>query len=85
MAKIFQIFQEFLRGLAGISLINLQYFGHNCGIRNARKSIKPSKDSYYHPLSNKNSNKKMALAIGIQGPMTASECKQNMHKHAPIM
>jgi len=46
MVKKLEIFQEFPRGLAGISLINLQYFGHNFGTRNARKSIKPSKDSY---------------------------------------
>jgi len=27
----------------------------------------------------------MALVLGIQGPMTSSQCKQNMHKHTPIM
>jgi len=70
MAKKFQIFQECCRGLAEISLINLRHFGHNFGTRNARKSIKPSKDSYYSLVSNKNSSQKMAL--GNQGPMTSS-------------
>jgi len=32
---------------AGISLINFRKFGHNCRTRDARKSIKSSKDSYY--------------------------------------
>ena len=47
MAKKFQIFQECPVGLVGISLTNLQYFGHDFGNRNVRKSIKPSKVSYY--------------------------------------
>jgi len=41
MAKKFQKFLEFTMGLAGISTINLQHFGHNFSTRNARKSIKP--------------------------------------------
>jgi len=44
-----------------------------------------SKDSYYSLVSNKNSSQKMALSVGVQGPMTSSECKQNMHKHTPII
>jgi len=72
MAKKFQIFQECRRGLARISLINLWHFGHNFGTRNARKSIKPSKDLYYSLVSNENSSQKMALGICIQGPMTLS-------------
>jgi len=31
--------------------------------------MKPSKDSYYSLLSNKNYVKKMALGVGVQGPM----------------
>jgi len=27
----------------------------------------------------------MAFGVGVQGPMMSSECKQNMHKHGPIM
>jgi len=27
----------------------------------------------------------MALGVGVQGLMMSSECKQNMHKHTPIM
>ena len=27
----------------------------------------------------------MALGIGVHGPMTSSECKQNMRKHTPII
>jgi len=38
---------------SGISLINLWYFVHNFGTKNARMSIKPSKDSYYRLESNK--------------------------------
>jgi len=56
----------------GISLITLWYFGHNFGTRNARKSVKPSKVLYYSLLSNKNSSQKMALGVGVQGPMTSS-------------
>jgi len=72
MAKEFQIFQECPWGLAGISLNSLWYFCHNFGTRNARKSIKPSKDSYYSLVSNKNSSQKMALGIGVQGLMMSS-------------
>ena len=54
MAKKLQIFLEFCRGLTGISLNNLQYFGHNFGTRNVRQSIKPSEDLYYSLVSNKN-------------------------------
>jgi len=85
MAKKFQIFQECCRGLARISLINLSHFSHNFGTRNAIKSIKPSKDLYYSLVSNKNSSQKMAFGVGVQGPMTSSECKQNMHEHTAIM
>jgi len=58
LGKKFQTFQEFPRGLAEISLIYLQYFGHIFGTRNARKSIKPSEDLYYSFLSNKNLSQK---------------------------
>jgi len=68
MAKKFQIFQECRRGLVGILLINLWHFGHNFGTRKARKSIKPSEDSYYSLVSNKNSSKKMALSVWRPGP-----------------
>jgi len=27
----------------------------------------------------------MAFGVGVQGLMTSSECKQNMHKHTPIV
>jgi len=56
MTQQFQIFQDFPRGLAGISLINLWYFGYNFETRNARKSIEPSKDLYYSLVSSKNSS-----------------------------
>jgi len=69
----------------GISLINLWHFGHNFGTRNVRKSIKPSKDSCYSLAFNKNLSQNMALSVDVQGPMTSSECKQNMHKHTPII
>jgi len=49
----FQVFHEFHEGFLGISLNNFQKFGHNFGNRNTRKSIKPSKDSYYSLKSNK--------------------------------
>jgi len=52
------IFQEFPSGLARISPSSFQYFCHNFRTRNARKSIKPCKDSYYSLLSNKNSSQK---------------------------
>jgi len=26
----------------------------------------------------------MALVVGVQGLMTSSKCKKNMHKHTPI-
>jgi len=35
-------------------------------------SIKPSKDSYHSLVSNENSSQKMALGIGVQGPMMSS-------------
>jgi len=54
MAKKFQIFQEFPRGLLG-NFPNLQYCGHNFGTRNARKSIKP--------LTNKNLSQKWLLVL----------------------
>jgi len=41
----------FPSGLTGIFLNNLWFCGHNFGTRNARKSIKPSKDSYYNLCS----------------------------------
>jgi len=58
MTKKFQIFQEFPRGLAEIPLFNLRYFGYNFETRNARKSFKLSKDSYYSLLSNKSLSQK---------------------------
>jgi len=51
MAKKIQIFPEPPPELVEIYLINLQYFGHNFGTRNARKSIKPCKDSYHSLVS----------------------------------
>jgi len=42
MPKEFRIFQEFRRRLVGI----FRKLGHYFGTRNARKSIKPSKDSH---------------------------------------
>jgi len=51
--KNIQTFEEFPKEFAGISLINLRYFGHYFGTRNARLSIKPSKDSGYSLESNK--------------------------------
>jgi len=53
MSKNFQIFQEFPREFGVFPLLNLRYFGHNFGTRNARKSIKPSKESYYSLEYNK--------------------------------
>jgi len=44
-----------------------------------------SKGLCYSLVSNKNLIQKMALGISIQGPMTSSECKQNMYNHTPIM
>jgi len=58
MAKKIQIFQECRWGLVEISLIDLWHFGHNFGTRNARKSIKPSKDMYHSLVSNKNPSQK---------------------------
>jgi len=72
MAKNFQIFQEFPRGLAGISFINLQYFGHNFRTRNARNYTKPSEDLYYAYFPIKTRVIKMVLAIGVQDLMTSS-------------
>jgi len=66
MAKKFQIFQEFPRGLAGISLFNLRYFDHNFRTRNARKSIKPRLVLYL--LSNKNSSSKNGFWHWGPGP-----------------
>jgi len=60
-----QIFQECRRGLVGISLINLWHFDHTFGTRNAGKSIKPSKDSYYSQVSKKNSSQKMDLGVSV--------------------
>jgi len=37
----------FPQDVSGISLINSRKFGSNFGTRNATKSIKPYKDSYY--------------------------------------
>jgi len=54
----------------------MHLFGRNFGIRNARKSIKPSKDSYRSLASNKNSSQKIANGVGVQGLMTSSKCKQ---------
>jgi len=51
----------------GISLINLWHFCHNFGTRNARKSIKHSKDLYYIKLESK-----MAFGVGVQGRMKSS-------------
>jgi len=53
MPKKFQIFQEFNQEFAGISPINFRKFGYDFGTRNARKSIKGSKDLYYSLVSNK--------------------------------
>jgi len=38
MPKKFEIFQEFREEFAGISIINLRYFGHNFGTRNPVKT-----------------------------------------------
>jgi len=47
----------------------LRFFGHNFGTRNARKSIKGSKDSY-HSLE---SHKTLSHEIGsVDRPMTSS-------------
>jgi len=54
MLKKFQIHQEFSKEFSVISIINSRYFGDNFGTRNARKSIKSSKDLYYSLESNKN-------------------------------
>jgi len=85
MPKRFQIFQEFPKKFAGISLMNLQNFGHNFGTRNTRKSIKPSKDSYYSLKSKKNLSSEIGLFVRLSGMMMSSDCKQNMHKLIPIM
>jgi len=37
----------------------------------------------YFPI--KTRVKKMILGVGVQGPMTSSQCKKNMHKHTHIM
>jgi len=49
MTKKTQIFLQ----KPGVSLINIRLFYHNSWTRNATKSIKPSKDSYYVLESNK--------------------------------
>ena len=70
------------RRLAGISIINFWYFGRNFRTRNARKSMKHSEDLYYSLVSNKNLSQKNGYlhSVGVQGLMTSSECKQNIHK-----
>jgi len=58
MPREFDIFWAFPRGLVGISLIIFRKFDHNLGTRSARKSTKPSKDSYDSVESNKNFSQK---------------------------
>jgi len=64
MAKKFQILYEFSRGLAGISLINLWYFGHNFGTRNARKYIKSSKAVVFNLFCTITPLQELCLKIG---------------------
>jgi len=60
-------------------------FDYNFGTRNARRSIKPTTDSYYSLVSNKNLSQEMAHGVGVQGLMTSFKFKQTMHKHTPII
>jgi len=56
----------------------LKFFGHNFRTRNARKSIKGSKDSYY----SLESNKTLSYNSGsLDRPMTSSDTA----KHTPPM
>jgi len=47
MPKIFQICQEFPRAFRGFPILIFYHIFHNSSTRNAEKSIKPSKTSYY--------------------------------------
>jgi len=47
MPKIIQICQKFPRALRGFPILIFYHFFHNSSTRNAIKSIKPSKTSYY--------------------------------------
>jgi len=67
--------------LDGISLINLRFFGHNLRTRNARKSIKTSKDLYYSLVSNKSRVKKWLVGLASR----AWSRNPNMHKPTHIM
>ena len=76
MAKRPQFFQEFPRGLVGISLYSFWLFCHNLWTRNATKSIKPSKDSYCSLESQTIWATKSVRLVDLQGMMTPSKCAE---------
>jgi len=53
--------------------IILLVLGHNFWTRNARKSIKVSKDSDYSLVSNKNLSQKLPIVVGTQGQVTLAK------------
>jgi len=67
MAKKFQIFEESPSGFEGISVINIHLFCHNVWTRNATKSIKPSKTSYYSLEPKTSLNREMFLFGRLTG------------------
>jgi len=76
MARKPQIIEDMAERFPGISLINLCSFGHDFWTRNARKSIKGSKDSYYSLEPKKLWATKSARLFDSQGLMTSTKCKQ---------
>ena len=66
---------------AGLMGFNFLYFGHNFPTRNAKKPIKPCKDSYYSLVSDKNSSRHMALSLKPR----AWWCHPKMREPTPIM
>ena len=76
MSKRPHFFQELPRGLVEISLINFCLFFHKFWTRNARKSIKPPKDSYCSLESTKFWATKSGRLVDSQEKMMSSKCKQ---------
>ena len=76
MAERPLIWQEIPRELVGIPLINICLVCLNVRTRNARKSIKPSKNTYCSLESKNLWATKSAWLVGSQEIMTSSKCKQ---------
>jgi len=67
MARKLQIIEGMAEWLQGISLINFCLFCHNVWTRNARKSIKGSKDSYCGLESKKTLSYKIGSIVRLPG------------------